>query len=266
MKILLGGDQYPEYINGAAGFTDRLARGLARRGNRVTALWPSADGAPTSYSEDGVDFVRLRSRRTPRSNGLRVVNPWTVGSTAAAVVDRVRPDIIHIQSHILIGRQLARIATREHYPLVATNHFMPENLLDHVPFLGRSNEVVSRWAWRDLAAVYGLADLITAPTTRAVQLLDAEAGLAAEAISCGIDPDRFTRPNSVKLPRTGPTVLFVGRLETEKRIDELLRAFVALPDSLQARLNVVGTGTQNRALRALARQLGGEPGHLRGAG
>lgn len=145
MNILLGGDQYPEYINGAAGFTARLARGLAQRGHRVTALWPSADGAPARYADDGVDVVRLRSFRAPRSHGLRVADPRGVRRGTAAVVDRVRPDIVHIQSHVLIGRQLARVAADEHYPLVATNHFMPENVLDHVPFLGRSNGVVSRW-------------------------------------------------------------------------------------------------------------------------
>lgn len=256
MNILLGGDQYPEYINGAAGFTARLARGLARRGHRVTALWPSADGAPTRYTEDGVDVIRLGSLWTPRSNGLRVTSPWTVGRAVVDIVDQVRPDVVHIQSHILIGRALARVAAREHYPLVATNHFMPENILDHVPFLGRSNSIASRWAWRDLAAVYGQADLVTAPTTRAVQLLDTEAGLSAEVVSCGIDPDRFPEANTVSLPRNDPTVLFVGRLETEKRIDELLRAFAALPVSLPAHLHVVGTGTQNRPLRALARHLG----------
>lgn len=37
---------------------------------------------------------------------------------------------------------------------VSTNHFMPENVLDHVPFVGRSNPTISRWAWRDLASVY----------------------------------------------------------------------------------------------------------------
>lgn len=40
VKIVVGGDQYPEYINGAA--TLRLARGLVRAGHTVDLLWPTA--------------------------------------------------------------------------------------------------------------------------------------------------------------------------------------------------------------------------------
>jgi phosphatidylinositol alpha 1,6-mannosyltransferase len=255
MKILIGGDQYPEYINGAAGFTDRLARGLAARGHRVTVLWPSAVGPPATYTEAGMNVHRLRSFPLPRSNGLRVSDPRSSGRAVAAVLDTVRPDVVHIQSHMLLGRQLARTAVRGRYPLVATNHFMPENVLDHVPFLDRSNTAVGRWAWRDLARVYGQADLVTAPTPRAVELLRTAAGLTAVAISCGIDPERFWQPN--RSPRIAvPTVLFVGRLETEKHIDELLRAFAGLPPDVPARLHIVGSGTQRDQLVSLADNLG----------
>lgn len=256
MKILIGADQYPEYFNGAASFTDRLAHGLARRGHRVTLIWPSADGAPRTYSEDGIDIHRLRSFYWPWSNGFRISDPRTSARATKAILDVVRPDIVHIQSHLLIGRQLAGAAVRAQYPLVATNHFMPENVLDHAPFLGPVNAAASRWAWRDLAHVYGQADLITAPTPRAVQLLDTAAGLTAEAISCGIDPDRFGQPDRTAPSNVIPTVLFVGRLETEKRIDELLQAFAGLPVSVPARLHVVGTGTQQHQLKALADALG----------
>ena len=261
MKILIGGDHYPEYISGAAGFTDRFARGLAARGHQVTVLWPSADGAPATYVDAGMDVHRLRSFPFPRSNGFRVSDPRSSGRSVAAVLDAVRPDVVHVQSHVLLGRQLVRAAAQGRYPLVATNHFMPENVLDHVPTLSRSKPAISRWAWRDLAHVYRQADLVTAPTPRAVELLRTAAGLTAEAISCGIDPDRFWQPDrttpSATTPRSGiPTVLFVGRLETEKHIDELLHAFAGLPPAVPARLHIVGTGTQHDRLTTLASTLG----------
>ena len=265
MKIVIGADQYPEYINGAARFTDRLARGLAHRGHQVSVIWPSADGPSDSYHDAGLDVHRLKSYRLPRANGLRI-SPRTSGRQIDAVLAAVKPDVVHIQSHIFIGRRLAQAARQGGYPLVATNHFMPENIVGHIPLLHRSNPVVSRWAWRDLFAVYGLADLVTAPTPRAVQLLSSAAGLTAEAISCGIDAERFrplpasTRTSTGTGTGTGtgnaiPTVLFVGRLETEKRLDELLHAFAAIPVAQPARLHVVGTGTQAHQLKALAHDL-----------
>jgi phosphatidylinositol alpha 1,6-mannosyltransferase len=256
MKILIGADQYPEYINGAAGFTDRLSRGLAARGHQVTVLWPSAVGPPSTYTDAGMDVHRLRSLLLPRSNGLRVSDPRSSGRAVAAALEDVRPDVVHVQSHMLLGRHLARAAVQGAYPLVATNHFMPENVLDHVPFLDRSSRAVSRWAWRDLARVYGQADLVTAPTPRAVELLRTAAGITAVAISCGIDPDRFWQSGRLTPRNVVPTVLFVGRLETEKRIDELVRAFAGLPASVPARLHVVGTGTQHDQLTSLANTLG----------
>lgn len=82
----------------------------AVRQQRVVAIPP--DSGTTQPNRLGVHalwaLAHQRSGRTPRSNGLRMVNPWTVGSAAATVVDRVRPDVVHIQSHILIGRQAAK--------------------------------------------------------------------------------------------------------------------------------------------------------------
>ncbi|KAF0109037.1 MAG: putative glycosyltransferase [Anaerolineaceae bacterium] len=48
-----------------------------------------------------------------------------------------------------------------------------------------------------------------------------------------------------------PSILFVGRLQARKRVDDLLRACAALP--VQPRLVIVGDGPERAALEALAR-------------
>jgi glycosyltransferase involved in cell wall biosynthesis len=50
-----------------------------------------------------------------------------------------------------------------------------------------------------------------------------------------------------------PSILFVGRLQARKRVDDLLRACAALPESLQPRLVIVGDGPERASLQALAR-------------
>jgi glycosyltransferase involved in cell wall biosynthesis len=52
-----------------------------------------------------------------------------------------------------------------------------------------------------------------------------------------------------------PVVLFVGRLQTRKRIDDLIKACAALPGSLQPRLWVVGDGPARKELQALAESI-----------
>jgi len=52
-----------------------------------------------------------------------------------------------------------------------------------------------------------------------------------------------------------PCVLFVGRLQARKRIDNLLRACASLPVALQPRLVVVGDGPARDAFQALAQEI-----------
>jgi glycosyltransferase involved in cell wall biosynthesis len=49
-----------------------------------------------------------------------------------------------------------------------------------------------------------------------------------------------------------PMVLYVGRLQARKRLDDLIRACAALPESLQPKLVIVGDGPERSALESLA--------------
>jgi phosphatidylinositol alpha 1,6-mannosyltransferase len=256
VRILLGADQYPEYINGAANFTNRLAAGLAARGHRVNLLWPSADGKRRTSIEHGVKVHRLTSIALPGRPRMQVSSPWTSVREVQSIVARFSPDVVHVQSHLTLGRTLLRVAKTTGVPVVATNHFMPENILHHVPVVRRFPEVAGRAAWRDLQRVFSEADLLTAPTQRAADLLGVATDLPrALAISCGIDLPTYA-PRVTDTIGTTPTVLFVGRLEHEKHIDELLRAFAQMPRALGAQLEIVGMGSLRHDLEALARALG----------
>jgi glycosyltransferase involved in cell wall biosynthesis len=63
-----------------------------------------------------------------------------------------------------------------------------------------------------------------------------------------------TFPMPVRAPEFAgrPVVLYVGRLQTRKRIDDLIRACAALPESLQPWLVIVGDGPERQALESLA--------------
>jgi glycosyltransferase involved in cell wall biosynthesis len=66
-----------------------------------------------------------------------------------------------------------------------------------------------------------------------------------------------TFPLPARLPGFGerPVALYVGRLQARKRLDDLIRACAALPESLQPRLIIVGDGPERETLEALARQV-----------
>jgi glycosyltransferase involved in cell wall biosynthesis len=104
-----------------------------------------------------------------------------------------------------------------------------------------------RWAWRDLVKIFSNAQLVTAPTPRAVELLTTNGLSGAHAISCGIDLDHYPARET-----HGKLVLFVGRLDEEKNVDELIRAVATLPD---VRAEIVGDGSCGDKLKALAEEL-----------
>ena len=256
MRILLAADQYPEFLNGAGAATERLAAGLAGRGHTVTVAYPSVDGPRSRRSRAGLVDERFTSVRLPHGQGVRICLPGVAAREAAELISSTSYDVVHVQSHLPVGRAVLAAAQRADIRVVATNHFMPENLLPHVPVPEGVRRRLGEWAWRDLARVFGRADVLTTPTLLAAEVLAERAGLPlAQVISNGIDLDQF-RPGGETGEGAGdPFVLFVGRLEQEKRVEDLLRAFAEVPTGIPARLVYVGNGSQLGLLRQLATDL-----------
>ncbi len=253
LRILIAAETYPPDVNGAARFAERLAGGLAGRGHEVHVVAPSPDGQPVKFVQGGVTVHGVRSHSYFMRPDFQVCMPWEVAPATAAVLAEIDPDVVHTQAHMVLGRYMVKATVRSGRPLVATNHCMPENLAAHAPVPRVLQRLGYRIAWKDLGRIFGRADAVTAPTPRAVELLQRSAGLTdAFPVSCGIDADRYRRdPES-----DPPNVLFVGRMDQEKRVDELIRAFAALPAALPAGLDLVGDGPERGAWTALVDELG----------
>jgi glycosyltransferase involved in cell wall biosynthesis len=253
-RILVAADTFPPDVNGAANFADRLARGLAGRGHDVHVVCPAPAGtAAGTFSDGRLTVHRIPSLGTPFHPTFRVATPWRAARAVGPLLDRLRPDVVHVQSHFAVGRAVVHAATERGVPVIATNHFMPENLIGYAPIPRRLRAPLTRWAWRDLVQVYGRAQVVTAPTPRAARLLTAN-GLPGDplAISCGIDLGHYPARRTASRDTT-TTVLFVGRLDQEKNVDELIRAVAVLPD---VRLEIVGDGACRKRLTTLADELG----------
>ncbi|MBB5804391.1 glycosyltransferase involved in cell wall biosynthesis [Saccharothrix ecbatanensis] len=253
MRIVIAAETFPPDVNGAARFAHSLATGLAGRGHDVHVICVSPDGPARTEPVDGITVHRLRSHRTPFHRSFRIGLPWEVRKDVGALLEQLRPDLVHVQAHFVVGRYVLRQAAALGIATVATNHFMPENLFGHAHVPAWLQGMASRWAWRDLGRVFGLADVVTAPTPRAVQLLH-DNGFPSRAVpvSCGIDIDRYRSRKPVR-HTDAPTVLFVGRLDEEKRVDELLRALALVP---RLHAEIVGDGSCRGDWELLARDLG----------
>lgn len=188
----------------------------------------------------------------------------TVPTRLDRLVEAIDPDVLHAQGHFVVGRAAISAARRRGVPVVATNHFMPDNLFQfsHIPAKLRAK--AGKLAWRDFSRIFAKADHVTTPTPLAARLLT-EQGFQreVEAVSCGIDLTRFhphTEPKQwarrlFDLPDRD-TVLFVGRLDEEKRLNELVRALPYVLNATDAQVALVGKGNQRTELERLAKRIG----------
>jgi len=258
LRVLIGADTFPPDVNGAANFASRLAAGLTERGHDVHVEAPAFDRHHGDFREehDGATFTvhRIYSWRWFPHDWLRFVLPWRSQAHAARLLDAIKPDVVHIQSHIVVGRGLARQAAKRGIRVIGTNHFMPENMIEHTLLPRFLRRKAIQIAWNDAAKTFALCDAVTSPSRKAADFLEAETNLrGVHAISCGIDASLYT-PSFAK--RTENRVVFVGRVTGEKHIDVLLRAFATLDPKLDAKLDVVGGGDLMNQLKQLARELG----------
>lgn len=259
LTILIGADTFSPDVNGAARFTERLAAGLVQRGHDVHVVAPNQQyrtAKPRTEVIEGeaMTLHRLPSVRWAPHDWLRFVWPWRSKHYARKVLDEVRPDVVHIQSHIVIGRGLSRIAHARGIPVIATNHVMAENILDHTTMPKFVDDIVLKLAWADASRTFALTRAVTTPTRRAADFLERTIDVEGVIpVSCGIDRTQYT---PVIGPREKNRIVFVGRLTAEKQIDVILRAMTTLDPALDVSFDIVGGGDQRKSLEVLARELG----------
>jgi glycosyltransferase involved in cell wall biosynthesis len=263
MKILIATDTYYPDVNGAAYFTYRLATILAKRGHNVFVMCPSRSFKNMVSNDKGVTVYGIRSIRIPVYQNFRV-SPLFISGGIRRAVEEISPDIVHIQNHFLIGKQAVSAAKKLGIPVIGTNHFMPENLVHYLHLPEIAEKWLRKFAWRQCIRIFEQLDFVTTPTKTAVALLK-NAGFSKDVmpISCGIDLERFKPTNDglylkqiFAVPNNKPVLLYVGRLDKEKRIDIILRA---LPDILRVtnvHLVLAGVGKEKQKLEELTEKLG----------
>ncbi|OMH31237.1 glycosyltransferase [Tersicoccus sp. Bi-70] len=259
LKILIAADTYPPHMNGAARFCQRLAHGMLARGHEVhVAAARDSSGASYRTVEDGVVVHRLRSHQPPTHPYFRICLPWEINREVRRILEEVRPDVVHVQCHYMIGKAFADTAAKMGIRLIATNHFMPENLAPFLPFPQWFLDVVAKNSWRDMGKVMGQAAVVTTPTPLAAAAMHQHAFLRQVLpVSNGIDAAKYEQLAGEELEAPEyPTVLFVGRLAQEKHVDVLIDAVAKLPVELNTHLEIVGDGEVRPALEARIAELG----------
>jgi 1,2-diacylglycerol 3-alpha-glucosyltransferase len=264
VKILIGADTYYPHVNGASYFAQRLAHYLYRRGHRVLVIAPSRTFQHEAYDREGVEVWGVRSIPVLVYKDFRVSPPFLLSKMFDKQMRSWTPDVVHVQGHFFICRAVLKAAWDRSIPTVGTNHFMPENLTHYFPLPEAARELLRQWGWKQFRSVFEKVDIVTTPTKTAARLLQ-QIGLQKEVfpISNGIDRIRFSPSangaalkGKFNIPEDKNILLYVGRLDREKNINLILRAFSRVTHRIDLHCVIAGRGAEENRLKRLAHTLG----------
>lgn len=296
MKIAISTAVYYPMTNGVAVFSHNLAKGLAARGHEVLVLCPSRTGKNYTVEEDGVTVTCLRSTKIhvypdqinpvpPKHKVFGKEMPHLLYKKSFRVsvlpanqvkkaLNAFQPDVIHCQVSDLIGLTVVSYARHNNIPLVTTEHNFPEVITDPL----KIPRIMKKPANAALAAYFvsrqRRSDYVTMPTQLAINDLilsrKKEFNVPVEAVSNGVDLSTF-RPGKAdevlyskyEIPTDRPIVLYVGRVDPEKKIGTVMEAFAkTISDAAagstlsRAFLLVIGDGVDRLRLEKYAKELG----------
>jgi glycosyltransferase involved in cell wall biosynthesis len=254
VRIALFTNNYLPFCGGVTISVETLRRGLEQRGHDVWVMAPRFRGAP-----DGAPGV-LRYPSIPAATypEFPLAIPY-----APAVTARVRAldvDVFHAHHPFLLGPAAGRLARRAGRPLVFTYHTRYEKYAHYVPL---TRPLVEAAAVRLSTRFAARVDAVIAPSVVVRDELGRRGvRVPIAVVPTGIDlahfrpGDRGTARRALGLPDGDPVLLYVGRLDREKSVDGVLRAFDLVASTMpRARLVLVGHGKEAERLRRLADSL-----------
>ena len=269
MKIVFATDQYWPSISGVSVSVDAFRRELIQLGHQVILLAPKYPESAEQSEQDSTQLIhRFESFGLMFNDENRLVR-FSERRNVWALLDQLKPDIIHVHTEFTLGRMVSKYARKRKTPLVMTAHTNWEELIDlYLPWIPKS---LARFYCRlHISHSYNISDALVVPTTLMSQYLSRLAlRCPSTIIPTGIDQRDFEKSeplapkaNSKVLTRfpqlKGKRVLFfAGRLGREKNIpflfQTLQKVLLKQPETV---LLLAGDGPARKELEQLAHSQG----------
>lgn len=277
MRIVIATAVYYPMINGVAVFSHNLAAGLAARGFEVAVICPSQTGKSYMRVVDGVQTYYLKSvqakvypdqiHKVPEKKRLFYKHGFRVsvfpGPEVRRILDEFQPDVVHVQVSDPIGLSVVSYARKRGIPVVTTEHNQPEVLTEPLRVPKLIKKPVDAMLSAYFANRQSKSDFVTMPTEKAIKNFIYDKGREFEvpvaAVSNGVDLSHFKpgrAPAEIyakyNIPSNRPVVLYVGRVDPEKKVGLVVEAFSKMLDVWQGDvlplLLVVGDGVDKNRL------------------
>ncbi len=264
MRILIASSTYKPSMNGQAVFTTNLAEGLVQRGHEVMVLLDSHHVHASTTWVNGVRLEELKSISLTALHAGVYFSPFP-RTAVRRLFDEFQPEIVHIQDHYPTCQVVVSQALKNNIKIVGSNHYIPDNVSPYIPAYATIRPLANRLLWRWMMNVYEHADVITAQSRAAGELIRQQGyELPVLPISCGIDldiyhpdplVDRQMYRKKYGIDPEKKIFLFLGRIDGEKRIDLLLHAIPLLKHK-GVQVVIAGHGSIEKQLMQLATSIG----------
>jgi glycosyltransferase involved in cell wall biosynthesis len=268
MKIAIFSDNFYPELSGIADSITTTGKELAKLGHKIVYFAPRYSkknyltiGMPYEEINLGENIKIQRIPSFPYPTGTkqsRLVIPLCL---SLAAVKKFDPDIIHTNDIVGVGLEALFSAKIVKKPLVGTDHTPMVEFLKYSPIKGDFvHKTVSRFdAW-----YYNQCNFVSSPCNAIFDELR-KYGFSKpkhKALSNPIYIDKYKAiknkwPLKKKIKAFDYSLLYMGRVAPEKKIDVTIRAVAKLANKIPKMGFVVGgTGSQVEGLRDLAKSLG----------
>ena len=264
MKIAFITQSYPPMISGASLVVKNLAHGMAARGHSVLVIAASDQGRAYTIQGEDIKLVRLASVPNPKRAQQSFVL-WSRKEIDEELKD-FSPDILHIHDVLSMGVFGLLTAQALDTPIVTTIHQLPWFVTTYLPDLPGLHGTIEYGLWEYSRWLDQQSHVMVVPTATIAETIYAKAGFRPEVISNGVDLNNFNDKRLTKtefcflcqkygLESDRPTILHVGRLDTDKQVELVIYAAAKVMERTTAQLLVIGDGEHREDLIQLAQQL-----------
>lgn len=252
MRVAIVTESFLPALNGVTTSVCKVLECLQAEGHDAVVIAPGTSPWSTQPTPERYAGFPVHSVTSLPVRQFRVGLPSYEIET---VLHRFAPDVVHVSSPFVLGVRGLTAARALGLPSVAIYQTdMPSYIRQHS---GRAGDLTARAAWAWIRRIHAQADLTLAPSTPALEDLQAHDIPRTSLWGRGVDaelfhPDRRQDPETKSLRRSlaphGETLLgYVGRLAPEKELHRLAE----LARRPGIRLVLVGEGPSRDDLAAL---------------
>ena len=256
LKILIASDTALPTINGISIFIDSLAEQLSMNGHRVHLVAPKQ---PNSLIDENIKYTIIRAKSYPCPfHKYNRISPDLNRFYSKNVISELRPDIVHLHTPWFIGESYLKSSMEYNIPTVYTHHIKLGNFIHYVPHITRL--FAPAYFWNKVIYMCRNSDIVTSPSKSGLRYITDK----VNRTDIKIIPNGVNLIDASKLelryrgriedilkniPAHGNIVMYAGRLDKDKGIDDLIKVVTKLCTMIKCFVIICGGGTELDSVR-----------------